>query len=92
METKIDIIDLYQGQGANGLPFGYVGMTEQGGYFFDWLNTLDETLDSMEADEIDPPHFDFRNSAIDALRKRIGNEFERLHIAAHGEYPFQLCK
>jgi len=90
--ADIDIIDLYQGRGKGDQPFGYIGIIDQGGYFFDWLDSLETTLDSVQADEIDPPHFDFRVAAIDALRERIGEEFDRLYAAAHGRYPFHLCE
>lgn len=45
-------VDLWQGDGEDGYPFGYVA-GDDGGYFFTWLDTLDETLASVEADEVD---------------------------------------
>lgn len=45
---------VYQVQGVdrNGREFGYVS-GEGGGLFFTWMPTLEETLDSMEQDEVD---------------------------------------
>lgn len=46
------VVDLFQGQDEQGRDFGYVA-GDNGGYFFTWLPTLDETLDSIEVDQQD---------------------------------------
>lgn len=43
-------VDLYQGEDINDRAFGYVA-GDDGGFFFTWLDTLEETLDSIEVDE-----------------------------------------
>lgn len=88
----IDIADAYQGKDRNENPFGYVGITDKGGYFFTWLDTLEATLDSLENDEVDSPRFDFRDAAEDALKEAIGDNFERLHDAAYGQNATYLCR
>mgnify|MGYP000732833911 CR=1 FL=1 len=44
--------DLNQGTDAQGRTFGYVH-GDDGGFFFTWMPTLDETVDSVEVDEVD---------------------------------------
>ncbi len=43
-------VSLNQGEDINDRTFGYVAGTD-GGFFFTWMDTLEETLDSIEADE-----------------------------------------
>jgi hypothetical protein len=45
-------VDLYQGEDQQDRVFGYVS-GDDGGFFFTWMPTLTETLDSIEEDEID---------------------------------------
>jgi hypothetical protein len=45
-------VALVQGQTESDRDFGYV-FGEDGGFFFTWMPTLNETLDSIEADEQD---------------------------------------
>lgn len=45
-------VDLDQGVRINNLRFGYVHGRD-GGFYFTWHPTLDETIASIEADEID---------------------------------------
>lgn len=45
-------VDLCQGQDEQDRDFGYVA-GDEGGYFFAWMPTLDETLDSIEVDAVD---------------------------------------
>lgn len=45
-------VDLNQGQDEQGRTFGYVA-GDEGGYFFTWMPTLQETLASVEVDEVD---------------------------------------
>jgi hypothetical protein len=49
--TKSDL-DLNQGKDAQGRTFGYVH-GDDGGFFFTWMPTLDETINSVEVDEVD---------------------------------------
>ena len=42
-------VDLYQGEDQNDRVFGYVA-GDGGGFFFTWMDTLEETLDSLESD------------------------------------------
>ena len=51
----LDIIDTKQGVTDDGRYFGYCGRIGQGGQFFTWMDTLQETLESIEDDETDPP-------------------------------------
>jgi len=53
------VIDIDQGEDDNGRTFGYVrtDREDDGGYFFRWFPTLDETVDSLDADDVDPPTF-----------------------------------
>jgi hypothetical protein len=90
----IDVLDAYQGTGGKDgdTPFGYVGITDCGGYFFEWQDTLEDTLDSLDPDECDEPIFDFAELAREVLEKAIGDDFERLHAAAYGDQPSYLCK
>ena len=43
-------LDRVQGRDAEGRRFGFVH-GDDGGYFFTWHPTLDETLDSLEPEE-----------------------------------------
>ena len=65
-------IDLDQGDDDKGRTFGYVhtGLEDDGGYFFCWLPTLDETVDSLDADDVDPPTFPIETAA-EFLRNTI---------------------
>jgi hypothetical protein len=45
-------VDLVQGEGEDGAPFGYVA-GDDGGYFFTWRATLDATLASVDEDDVD---------------------------------------
>lgn len=45
-------VDLNQGLGEDGRTFGYVA-GDDGGYFFAWHDTPEETLASVEEDEVD---------------------------------------
>ena len=53
-EVKISegCVSLYQGEDQHDRVFGYVS-GDGGGFFFTWMPTLAETLDSIEEDEID---------------------------------------
>jgi hypothetical protein len=45
-------VDLCQGQDDKNRDFGYVA-GDDGGFFFTWMDTLEETLDSIDEDEQD---------------------------------------
>lgn len=45
-------VDLCQGQDAQNRDFGYVS-GDDGGFFFTWMPTLEETLNSIDEDEQD---------------------------------------
>jgi hypothetical protein len=45
-------VDICQGQDEHGHDFGYVA-GDEGGFFFTWMPTLKETLESIEEDDID---------------------------------------
>lgn len=57
MMAHLDITDRYQGLGGRDgdTPFGYAGIDGRGGQFFEWRETLADTLATIEDDEIDPP-------------------------------------
>lgn len=55
MSNYLDITDEDQGATINDRTFGYCGIIDQGGQFFTWMDTLDETLASIEDDELGPP-------------------------------------
>lgn len=44
--------DKFQGYDDEGRKFGYIH-GDGGGWFFTWMDTLDETLYSLEEDEVD---------------------------------------
>ena len=68
-------IDIDQGEDDNGRTFGYVrtDREDDGGYFFTWLPTIEETLGSLDAGELPPPTFPVELAA----------EFLRVAIASH---------
>lgn len=70
------VIDRNQGRDEQDRKFGYVhtGDDEHGGYFFTWLPTLAETLDSLDADEQDEPTFD-ESLAREFLESKIIAKF-----------------
>ncbi len=47
-----EFVDLHQGDDHKFRPFGYVA-GDKGGFFFTWLPTLDDTLESVEEDPQD---------------------------------------
>lgn len=51
----LDQTDKVQGTTAGDREFGYCGIDDRGGQFFTWMPTLQETIESIEDDEIDPP-------------------------------------
>jgi hypothetical protein len=53
------VIDTNQGRDKKHRSFGYVhtGEPRFGGYFFTWMTTLEETLESLDPDVIDEPRF-----------------------------------
>jgi hypothetical protein len=74
-------VDLYQGEDDRGRPFGYVA-GEDGGFFFTWLDTLDDTLTSVEEDEVDGSGGLDRDEVVEFLRDYLpttkrGRRWER---------------
>ena len=67
-------IDKYQGIDEQNRNYGYIGQ-DDGGYFFTWLDTLEETLDSLDPNIIDPPEFDI-DDARDFLMKKIEKYYQ----------------
>jgi hypothetical protein len=53
-----------------GAKFGYVA-GDGGGYFFTWLPTLDQTIDSLEVDEQDGDGELNRDEVADFLREYL---------------------
>lgn len=72
----IDVIDFNQGVTSDGRKFGYLGITDRGGQFFTWGNTLQETIDSIEDDDTDPPA-DWPERAYQNVRGAIRREWAR---------------
>ena len=68
-------IDMNQGLDAQGRKFGYV-CGDEGGYFFTWLPTLEETLASVEVDEVDGDGDLGESEVADFLRTKISHKFE----------------
>lgn len=68
-------IDMYQGRDEQDRNFGYVNGGEAGGYFFTWLPTLDQTLDSLDADEMAEPSHDWSAEARTLLATKISHKF-----------------
>lgn len=68
--------DMYQFRDKRGRKFGYVRTAEKadGGYFFTWMPTMAETLDSLDADEIEKPNFD-ESLAREFLESKIASKF-----------------
>ena len=77
-------IDENQGTDASEQFFGYCGIEGQGGYFFNYHPTLRETLDSISADEIDPPTWDAPRliSRVRSLVRKAWNANPGLHRKA----------
>ena len=44
-------VDICQGQAEDDRDFGYVA-GDDGGFFFTWMDTLQDTLDSIDEDEV----------------------------------------
>jgi len=64
-------IDWYQTDGEHGEKIGYI-MSENGGYFFTWAESLDEIVESLDPDVMDAPDFSM-SYADDEIRRRIGD-------------------
>lgn len=63
-------VDEVQGIGANGRRFGYVH-GEDGGFFFTWMPTLEDTLESVEVDEVDGDGGLSRGDVVDFLESHL---------------------
>jgi hypothetical protein len=71
------VLDRNQGLDEQERRFGYIhaGSDEFGGFFFTWMPTLDETMESLDADTKNPPTFS-RGLARDFLERTIIKEFD----------------
>lgn len=67
-------IDMNQGIDDKGRKFGYV-CGEDGGYFFTWMPTLEQTLKSVEADEVDGDGDLNETEVVEFLRQKIARKF-----------------
>jgi hypothetical protein len=74
MKTANLTIDMNQGQTEDGRTFGYVH-GEDGGFFFTWMPTLAETLESVEEDEQDGDGGLTVEEARKALKEKIASKF-----------------
>jgi hypothetical protein len=63
-------VSLYQGEDHLDRVFGYVS-GDGGGFFFTWMETLEETLNSIEADS---------ESGTGGLRKSDVRDFLRTYL------------
>lgn len=68
-------LEKYQGQDDDGTKFGFVHADGDGGYFFNWCDTLDETLDSIDVDEIDGDGGLDKDDVIEFLRDKLSGDF-----------------
>lgn len=69
------IWDKNQGLTEQDRAFGYIHTgNEEGGYFFTWMPTLEETLASINADEQDEPTFG-ESLAKEFLRGKLADHF-----------------
>jgi len=67
-------VDKFQGYTSDGGRFGYVA-GDEGGWFFEYRETLDETLETLVVDTIDGDGGVDYTSAKAALRAAIAQEF-----------------
>lgn len=72
-DTTRYTFDLKQGENDDGSDYGYIGDGD-GGYFFTWKPTLEATLATLEADEVDEPDFS-EDDAREALSAKIAGRF-----------------
>lgn len=54
--------------------FVYTSDEEDGGYFFTWMDTLDETLDSLRPDTLGAPTFP-ESDAREFLKSQVASHF-----------------
>ena len=75
--TTADLsIDMYQGRDAQDRKFGYVGCdADESGYFFTWHSTLEDTLDSLDGDEMAQTSHDRSDVAREYLESKTGAKF-----------------
>lgn len=69
-------LDRYQGVTDNDRKFGYV-MGNEGGYFFTWFDTLQETLESVDEDDQDGDGGLRRSDVVEFLRGKISSKFDQ---------------
>lgn len=67
-------LDRRQGVTADGRDFGYV-CGDDGGWFFTWHDTLEETVDSLEIDEQDGDGGLDEEDVRDWLKDKLAGDF-----------------
>lgn len=75
MTTTKMSIDMNQGINKDGRKFGYVHGTV-GGFFFTWMPTLEETLATIEADEVDGDGDLTEADVAEFLSEKIASNFD----------------
>lgn len=68
-------IDMNQGRDDMNRKFGYAH-GEDGGFFFTWMPTLEETLASVEEDEVDGDGGLDRDEVVEFLKTKIASKFD----------------
>ena len=68
-------IDMNQGRDEDNRKFGYAH-GDDGGFFFTWMPTLDETLATVEVDEVDGDGGLTIEEATAAIRAKIARKFD----------------
>ncbi len=93
-------LEMNQGRDQHGRPFGFVH-GDEGGFFFTWMSSLGDTLDSVEEDSESSDGGLDRDDVIEFLRRelpktRMGQdrwgEIETMFVVrdASGEYVANL--
>ena len=72
----LDITCAVAGVDWFGAEFGYAGITDRGRQFFTWMATLQETLASIEDDELHPP-VDWPQRAYQEVGDFVRREWKR---------------
>ena len=67
-------LDKVQGKTEDDRDFGYV-CGDGGGYFFTWMPTLEETLDSLDVDQVDGDGGLDADEVREYLSSRIASSF-----------------
>jgi hypothetical protein len=83
-------IDMYQGRDEQDRKFGYV-CGDEGGFFFTWMPTLEETLASVEEDEMDGDGGLDEADVVEFLRGKIAKKFAKYEIQFLGYEPNSIA-